>query len=224
MEGFIGKLVEKRNVIKRDSKSCSDPIERQRLKGLQNILKLFINTLYGCLVSPYFSIGNVCLADNITAKARVNVWLLCKVLNLRQSITDGGLYSPLTINYFREGGDLRMPGINTFSDIRVLQKHRSIIVKPLENIDWRSFYQDGMIFQAVKALDKMVTEVVNNFWNPYNLSLAIPIEHKGENTALLGIYTGKANYALNRFDETTGTFTQKYYRLRGLFQKLRFWN
>ncbi len=79
---FIGKLVKRRNVLKAEAKRATDSAERQRLKGLQNILKLIINILYGCLASPYFSIGNVILADNITARARVNVWLLCKALNL----------------------------------------------------------------------------------------------------------------------------------------------
>jgi hypothetical protein len=64
--------------------------------GRTPIYKLFVNTIYGALSSRFFSIGNVVLANNITARGRVGVWMLSKALRLRQSITDGGIYEPWT--------------------------------------------------------------------------------------------------------------------------------
>ena len=215
LEGFIGRLVSRRNEIKKQSKQEVNEVEKIKLKGLQNILKLFINTLYGCLASPYFSIGNVVFADNITAKARCNVWLMCKALNLRQSITDGGIYSPLQVNYFNDDFFIKKPGLATLSDVRKLKKHRSISTKALLDKDWSLYFENGTIFEHLKNIDQIVYDHINNFWEPYNLKLTIPIEHKVENTALVGIYTGKANYALLVYNEESNSFDKKYFRLRG---------
>lgn len=136
LEGFIGKLVDRRNRIKGEAKSASTESERLRLKGLQNILKLFINTLYGCFASPYFSIGNVVLVDCITARACVNVW---KGLNLRQSIRDGGLYTPVGVNFFRDLKLLRKPGFHILSDIRRLNTAR--VYKSLEGMKWLQLFK-----------------------------------------------------------------------------------
>lgn len=163
LKDFTGRLVEQRNSIKKESKLVEDLGEKRRLSGLQQILKLFVNTLYGCLASPYFSIGNVVLADNITAKARVNVWMLCKSLNLRQCITDGGIYSPLTnggiytptqVNSFKENKFRKKPGLHSFSDIRRLQKHKSISVGSLKNKDWPTLFEERTVFRLVKNLDE----------------------------------------------------------------------
>lgn len=55
-----------------------------------NILhKLFINTVYGDQVSPYFPIGNTCVGNNITARARAMAWYMEKGLHGFQTITDG---------------------------------------------------------------------------------------------------------------------------------------
>jgi hypothetical protein len=132
----------------------------------------------------------VVLADNITARARVNVWLMCKALNLRQSITDGGIYSPVGVNFFREGGTVRKPGFNTLSDIRRLQEHRSIVVKPLANIDWQPLFENGRVVDYFSSLDSLAYEHVNSFWSQYDVKLVLNVEHKVENTALRGIYLG----------------------------------
>ena len=83
--------------------------ERSRLKKLRNeqpkgselynsynaqqeAFKLVGNTLYGVLASPYFDIGNVCIANNITAAARVAVWATATATGAFQSITDGGAF------------------------------------------------------------------------------------------------------------------------------------
>ena len=215
LEGFIGRLVSHRNDIKRQSKIEEDSVKKTKLKGLQNILKLFINTLYGCLASPYFSIGNVVLADNITAKARCNVWMVCKALNLRQSITDGGLYSPLQVNHMSDEPFAVLPGFATFSDMKKLKRHRSVQTGSLMDRDWNTLFERGTVFEEIKNIDKVAYDHINNFWHPYGLKLTIPIEHKIENTASFAIYTGKANYALLTYSKETNMFDNEYYRLKG---------
>jgi hypothetical protein len=73
LKDFIGELVSKRKEIKKRAQQTSDPRFREKLLAQQNALKLLINVLYGILASPYFSVGNTVLADNITARARYKV-------------------------------------------------------------------------------------------------------------------------------------------------------
>jgi hypothetical protein len=73
--------------------SYSKDIEEQ--KPLNTLYKLIINTLYGDIVSPHFALGNVCVSNNVTAKARLGCWATEKALNGKQSITDG---CPIDIN------------------------------------------------------------------------------------------------------------------------------
>lgn len=89
LENFIGKLVDERNELKGLLKDVN-ALERSHAKALQNILKLFINTTYGVLASPYFVVSNTVLANNRTAKAPMGAWMINKALHTRQSITDGG--------------------------------------------------------------------------------------------------------------------------------------
>jgi hypothetical protein len=53
------------------------------------LYKLCINTIYGDMVSPFFTIGNVVVGNNITARARTLAWYMEKGLHGWQSITDG---------------------------------------------------------------------------------------------------------------------------------------
>ena len=56
---------------------------------LNTLYKLCINTIYGDMVSPFFSCGNTCVGDNITARARAMAWYMEKGLNGFSTITDG---------------------------------------------------------------------------------------------------------------------------------------
>lgn len=68
----------------------------QRIHGKKSAqdlaAKLNVNTTYGVLASRFFSIGNVIAANNITARARVLVWMMEKSFNSFHSITDGGVF------------------------------------------------------------------------------------------------------------------------------------
>src|SRR5262249_2934552 len=77
LEGFVGKLVDQR-------KRCKD-----RADGLERVLKLMVNTLFGSVGCRHFPISNTVVANNITARGQVGVWMMSKALGLRECITDG---------------------------------------------------------------------------------------------------------------------------------------
>jgi hypothetical protein len=56
---------------------------------LNLLYKLCINTAYGDFVSQFFKISNVCVGNNITARARALAWYMEKGLYGFQTITDG---------------------------------------------------------------------------------------------------------------------------------------
>jgi hypothetical protein len=56
---------------------------------LNLLYKLCINTAYGDFVSQFFKISNVCVGNNITARARALAWYMEKGLHGFQTITDG---------------------------------------------------------------------------------------------------------------------------------------
>lgn len=110
---FIKPYKQKRSNLKRErSKHAADTSEYRSLDAQQNAMKLVCNTLYGVLASPYFDIGNVVVANNITAAARTAVWCLATAAGTYQSITDGGAYN---LNQVRDWKDGHKPGMNTLS-------------------------------------------------------------------------------------------------------------
>jgi hypothetical protein len=58
---------------------------------------------------------------------------------------------------------VRKPGFHTLSDIRRLQEHRSIKVKPLGDIDWQPLFENGRVVDYFNSLDSLAYEHVNNF-------------------------------------------------------------
>ena len=135
LEGFIGRLVDKRKEVKRAAIDASDATLKQQLNAKQTSLKLFINTLYGCFASPYFKIGNTVLANNITAAARGEVWWLAKALNTVQTVTDGGCYSLERVFSLRSGSK-RKPSLHSLANPQRLERHRSVKVERLGGVDW----------------------------------------------------------------------------------------
>lgn len=100
----------KDGTIRRDSNSCHawfsinlgelivDELLIERKKAqithgkkspLDLLFKLCVNTLYGDMVSKYFSTSNPVVGNNITARARALAWYMEKGFNGWQSITDG---------------------------------------------------------------------------------------------------------------------------------------
>ncbi|AUT00884.1 hypothetical protein CLI64_11015 [Nostoc sp. CENA543] len=222
LEGFIGKLVDVRGGLKSISNSGTAPAEEKTTAtAKQEILKLFVNTSYGVSASPYFSVGNTVLANNITARARVGAWMLNKALHTRQSITDGGFYSLLHVPTLKDSA--RLPGFDTLSDNTKWTdtKNYTRITTPLAGLDWASIFSHiadfvkesdpatlpkkskdwGAFLKAVSRevenLDSLAKEHIDKFWNRYNLSLPFNIEHKIENCFSVASFINKAHYYIH---------------------------
>ncbi len=199
LEGFVGKLVDERRRYKKLGKDTSIPEpERMKYQGLDGMLKLMVNTVYGVLASRYFAIGNTVLANNITARARVGVWMVAKALGLRQCITDGGIYTPDRVCWFHS----RRPGLDTLScqwEWHDSKHGRSYC--PMGDLDWGTL-------PAASMLDDLAMDHVRQFWEPYGLTLPFNLEHKIGNTFRRAAYWSKADYALLTEKDTV-------YALRG---------
>lgn len=78
-------------------------IEKGKGSLEDNESKLAVNTCYGVMASPYFGVGNVIAANNVTGRARVLVWMMEKGLNAYHSITDGGAFNPNKVVYPKKG-------------------------------------------------------------------------------------------------------------------------
>jgi hypothetical protein len=214
---FIGPLVSKRLGIKQLAKSNKD------LKSLDLMLKLFINTLYGCLASIYFPIGNAIVANNITGRARLGAWMINKALWTRQSITDGGIYQLSEVPFLTNSD--RLPGFDVLSDCSRWIDHRrkNRTIGSLGNIDWNSRVFKGMT-EALKDLseeiDGIALQHINQFWGSYDLQLPFNVEHKEEHFFTRAAYWSKAHYALDLvqpcLNKYTGEFTDRHFIIRGV--------
>jgi hypothetical protein len=70
---------------------------------LNLLYKLCINTVYGDFVSQFFKISNVCVGNNITARARALAWYMEKGLHGFQTITDGCAFDLNQVLYPKKG-------------------------------------------------------------------------------------------------------------------------
>lgn len=77
----LGELIVNRLIKERSNYPKKD--------AFNQLYKLIINTIYGDEVSPYFEIGNSCVGNNITARARAMAWYMEKGFHGFQTITDG---------------------------------------------------------------------------------------------------------------------------------------
>ena len=209
LEEFIGKLVDTRGELKKLGKAGDT-----NAAAKQQALKLFINTLYGVLASPYFAIGNAVLANNITARARVGAWMVSKALILRQTITDGGLYTPTGVAFY-EGFK---PGFTILNDM-ILWKDRKKerYIRPLGGINWEEKFEEFKTLSSKEIqtlVDNLASEHIESFWKPYGLSLKkfFKIEHKVEHTANVAAYLCKGHYAVEILKPEE---LQRIYRVRG---------
>lgn len=192
MSGFVGKFVAARKRCKKLSTSKGD-----RHDLLQNGIKLFINTTYGCMASPFFRMGSTVLANNITAKARLGAWMMAKALGSVQSITDGGMYSHDTVRYLnpaRWAG--KKPSFNTLATYEDVNSHRSIATGPLYNSEFKLLKEQLHSNQGTDEFEAHVLNHINGFWSHYGMSLPFNIEHKYENTSDVASYDGSANYLM----------------------------
>ncbi len=170
MANFIGQLTEQRKECKARAKDKNlSATERNEANAVSNMLNSIVTTSYGVTASAFFKISNTCLANNITAKGRLAVWMMAKALGLKQTITDGGVYDPEGVHFFRD----RAPGFVALSKPEMWHapKDRRLIA-PMEGLDeW-----DG---EDLTTLDKLAMAHVNEFWSRYDVKFPFPqLEHK----------------------------------------------
>jgi hypothetical protein len=113
-------------------------IERKRHpkeSPLNTLYKLCINTAYGDFVSQFFKISNVCVGNNITARARALAWYMEKGLHGFQTITDGCAFDLNKVLFPEENRLITGENVvNNYAKIKKGSKH--FPVKPLANIDY----------------------------------------------------------------------------------------
>jgi len=107
---------------------------------LNLLYKLCINTTYGDLVSQFFKISNVCVGNNITARARALAWYMEKGLHGFQTITDGCAFD-LNKVFFPEEYRL-ITGENVVSAYAKIEEgSKHFPLKPLANLDYIDILQ-----------------------------------------------------------------------------------
>ncbi|NJL55535.1 hypothetical protein HC928_10310 [bacterium] len=206
LKGFVQPFLDLRKSLKKQKQKKGDQFDL-----MQNACKLFVNTLYGVMASPFFTTSNAILANNITDRARCGVWKIAKALGTNMSITDGGAYQYDDCRVLDPNG--KKPGIHVLANFERLNKHRSITRKPIVNFD--IFYNlckdpdsvseaDKQLFwQGLEPaegdlhselLDGLALKWVNDFWSVYGLELGFQLEHKAENTALEMTIFNKSDY------------------------------
>jgi hypothetical protein len=185
LEGFVGRLADERKRCKARARKAARKAERAQWVGQDGLLKLMVNTVYGVLASRHFCIGNTVLANNITARARVGVWMVAKALGLRQCITDGGIYTPEAVCRFTG----KRPGLDTLSRSWGWRdsKHGRTTC-PLGNLEWSADPP------PLEEIDELAMAHVRRFWGPYGLPFPFTLTHK--HSFQRAAFWSKADYAL----------------------------
>lgn len=238
INSFVGTLVQERLKLKAKPDSIS--------QATQDSMKLVINTLWGIFTSVFFSVGNVAVSEFVTTSVRTAVWMISKGLNTRLSITDGGAYSLMEVSYIKSSN--RLPSLNSLSTYKgidldeylkacseeksnnlVLKEkfyfgyslHRSIQIKPLENINWNELFENNIPYtqSPFNKLDVLAQNHIIKFWANYQIDFeqffGFQVEHKIVNTFISASYMLKAHYAFKIWNDNTSTYSKIEYKIRG---------
>jgi hypothetical protein len=133
IEDFLSPYAKERKEIKEQMNLVNKGTEEySSLDAQQKMMKLVGNTLYGDMASPYFVVGNVLVANVITAAARTGIWCAQTALGGYESITDGTQHNINTARFWKD----KKPGMNTLSLWRNPDKlsrdvRRGLYIKPL---------------------------------------------------------------------------------------------
>lgn len=218
LEHFVGRLVDERRKIKKQAKGLRNEgftTQAEEYDAVEKAIKLFVNTLYGCFASPYFTIGNTVLANNITARARCEVWKVAKALNLSATITDGGNYSLTDVLQLKQN-TAKKPGLDWFASIsRGARRHNSIQKKKLGGIDWEDIFQNPERHNQFQQLDTLAAQHLEAFWQNYNLTMKMAVEHKMPCIAIKTSHFMKAHYLQLTWDERLQNWKKLNFVIRG---------
>ena len=197
---FMGPLLDLRSAKKKAWKQAEKGSEEStRLNSEQTLLKLFINTLYGCLASPFFRISNAVVANNITAAARVGAWQMAKALGSVQSITDGGAHPLRAVRFM--SSKVKLPGLATLSAYEAWNDPRKgRTVGNLGGLDWGGEAWDRLKGMEGNEAERWLGEIglthIRSFWERYGLSFDFDVEYKGKNTFERLAYWNKTDYGM----------------------------
>lgn len=190
---FIGKLVETRLLYK------SKRYESSVYDCKQTLLKLIINTFYGDLASPYFSLGQTVLANNITASVRKASWVMANALGCKFIVTDGGIYTPGKVPCFKDGNkSFVKPSI---SKLFVKDGRYDVSINYTDLIPYS--LQDILKEpNAQELLDSLALKHIHKFCNIYGLTFHFKIEHKLSNSGSMAVTNpyGKVDYIIYAYD------------------------
>jgi hypothetical protein len=184
-----------------------------------HLIKLIINTLYGIFSSSYFEIGNTILSNNITGRARNDIWLYSRAIQGTQTITDGCAYKPQAVFEIRTTpGYKYKPSLESLSDINKLKNHQNIkeIKLGKGKFSWDSFYllkDQDKINEFQNEIDTLVTDHIKTFLSHYNLKMNYNVEHKIENTGKYLFYIKRAHYIIKNLTNNI------IYKIRGTSEK-----
>jgi hypothetical protein len=204
LEGFAGHLADLRDqqeALTEDPNRTEE--ERQAAHALRTMLKGHVNTLAGDLMSPLFPIGNTILGNSITSDVRLGVWMLAKALGLRQCITDGALYSPALVPFFKG----KCPGLATLANLwnggwKTNAGGKVRGWQPLGGLDWAGRWDE--LSQDSKLHDELALKHIREFWAEYGLGFDFEIKHKAEHASRRASYFNKGDYAFLVPDKKTG--------------------
>lgn len=177
---------------------------------LNNAIKLVINTLFGILASIFFSINNALLGDIITTRIRCNVWLLTTPLGSSQCITDGAAFDLTTTLNFKENSTIK-PSLNYLSNYYSLQKHRSMELKPLNNINWPNYFEKIKENINLSEINELAMNHVKKFWSNYDLEVNFETEIKY--LFKNGAYLSKTFYYYQAYNIDKSEY-EEYFKIR----------
>lgn len=167
------------------------------------------------MTSVYFSNNNVICSEIVTSNIRTMVWMMSKSLNSALSITDGGPYPLMSVNFLNPLSI--KPSFSPLSSLYTLRKHRSISQKPLANINWSELMNNNVNPEEgeFKNLDKYANNHIKNFWSQYNLVFSVEVEHKLSRTSLKLSYMNKAHYMMLTYNIKETSYSNKIFVIRG---------
>ena len=218
---FIQPLLTKRKELKKmkDSKS----------QALSSSLKDLINTLWGIFTSVHFQCNNVLNSELVTNSIRNSVWLMSKAFNTHMSITDGGGYSLMNVTFIKKSNlNFKLPGLEKLSSFYFYSKHRNIHIAPLNNINWRLYFENNKSpFEGdFLKLDVFAQEHLAKFWGNYGISINFKVEHKIDRCFIRCAYINKSHYAMIIYDSNLKKYFKKIWVIRGfkLERKIKYKN
>ena len=145
-------------------------------KGMNSFLKLFINTIYGCTASEFFSeigrcISNVVIGNNITARARALAWLMAKGFHSYISVTDGGVFQINAVLKF----DWRYVSLHALEDLCRISNDSLLVTERVNR-------RNSSNIELVKFAEKvpLFDEEKNYEWCEQNLKNAKDTENISE--------------------------------------------